>query len=82
MTTILDMANKGSHPMRLLMCFLGDPKSKPNSDLMDSVQTMAEKGNEESQKHHHEESQAGYSRCMSCVRNQDVQNREGLRILS
>jgi hypothetical protein len=34
------------------------------------------------QKHHHEESQAGYSRCMSCVRNQDVQNREGLRLLS
>jgi hypothetical protein len=37
--------------------------------------------NEEYQKHNHEEPQAGYSRRMSRMRDQDVQNREGLKLI-
>ena len=38
--------------------------------------------NEESQKHNHEEPQAGNSRRMSRLRDQDVQDREGLKLIS
>ena len=41
-----------------------------------------QKGNEEPQKHNHEEPQAGHSRRMSRVRDQDVQDREGLKLIS
>ena len=40
-----------------------------------------QKGNEGHQKHNHEEPQAGHSRPMSRMRDQDVQNREGLKLI-
>jgi hypothetical protein len=40
-----------------------------------------QKGNEEHPEHSHEEPQAGHSRPMSRMRDQDVQNREGLKLI-
>ena len=41
----------------------------------------SQKGNEGYQKHKDEERQAGYSRRMSRMRDQDVQNRESLKLI-
>jgi len=40
-----------------------------------------QKGNEEHPEHNHEEPQAGHSRRMSRMRDQDVQNRKGLKLI-